>query len=107
MCFSILKVTGVYDRYRKTEEAKLNKKQPLSAAAVNDPLEKLAREIELERRTYDKLKGNLPVFIAMYSAAPGSLRMTSSQPQIRLFSRPMAGRSIAGSRLPAAIYRSG
>jgi hypothetical protein len=71
MCFSILKVTGVYDRYRKAEEAELNKKQPLSDTATKDPSQKTGREIELERRTFDKLKGNLPPFVAMYSAAPG------------------------------------
>ena len=30
ICWSILKVTGVYDRYRKAEEAELNKAKPLT-----------------------------------------------------------------------------
>jgi hypothetical protein len=71
MCFSILKVTGVYDRYRKTEEAELDKNQPLVRLRVYAPLHKIIRAIELERRTYEKLKGNVAPFIRMYSAAPG------------------------------------
>ena len=71
MCFSILKVTGVYDRYRKAEEAELDKKQPFVGLTVFAPLHKILRAIELERRTYEKLKGNVPPFIRMYSAAPG------------------------------------
>ncbi len=72
MCFSILKVTGVYDRYRKAEEAELNKKQPLARSGGQSiPVHKITRAIELERRTFDKLKGNVPPFIAIYAAAPG------------------------------------
>jgi Protein of unknown function (DUF1549)/Protein of unknown function (DUF1553) len=71
LCFSILKVTGVYDRYLKAEEAELEKKKPLIGLLANDPLQKITRAIELERRTYKKLKGNVPPFIAIYAAAPG------------------------------------
>ena len=71
MCWSILKVTGVYDRYRKPRRRSSTRRSRCSAAAANDPLEKLAREIELEQRTFDKFKGNLPPFIAIYAAAPG------------------------------------
>ncbi len=71
MCFSILKVTGVYDRYLKAEEAELNKKQPLAGPIAYDPIHKISRSIEVERRTYEKLKGNVPPFIAIYAAGPG------------------------------------
>ena len=71
ICFSMLKVTGVYDRYKKAEEAELNKKQPLIGPMAFDPIHKIARSIELERRTFEKLKGNVPPFIAIYAAAPG------------------------------------
>jgi Protein of unknown function (DUF1549)/Protein of unknown function (DUF1553) len=71
MCFSILKVTGVYDRYLKAEEAELNKKQPLIGPITHDPISMIARSIELERRTYEKLKGNVPPFVRIYAAAPG------------------------------------
>ncbi len=71
MCWSVLKVTGVYDRYLKAEEAELDKKKPLIGPAAFDPLHKITREIELEHRTYEKLKGNVPPFVAIYAAAPG------------------------------------
>ncbi len=71
ICFSILKVTGVYDRYWKTEEAELNKKEPLFGPAAFDPFVRIARVLELERRTYEKLKGTLPPFVSIYAAAPG------------------------------------
>ncbi len=71
MCWSILKVTGVYDRYLNAEEADLNKKKPLIGSSANDPAVTAARAVELEQRTFDKLKGNLPVFVVIYAAAPG------------------------------------
>ena len=43
MCWSILKVTGVYDRYLKAEEAELDKKKPLTGPWRYDPLQKITR----------------------------------------------------------------
>ena len=71
MCWSILKVTGVYDRYLKAEEAELDKKKPLAGPMAHDPLHRITRALELERRTFDKLKATVPAFIAIYAAAPG------------------------------------
>jgi chromosome segregation ATPase len=71
ICWSILKVTGVYDRYWKVEEAELDKKKPLIGPSAYDPVQKITRALELERRTFEKLKGNVAPFIAMYAAAPG------------------------------------
>lgn len=71
MCWSILKVTGVYDRQRQAEEAELNKSKPLTEAARNDPAQVRARALELEQRTFDKLKGNVAPFVAVYAAAAG------------------------------------
>lgn len=71
MCWSILKVTGIYDRYRQAEEAELNKTKPLDEAARNDPSQVRARAFELEQRTFDKLKGNVASFVAIYAAAAG------------------------------------
>jgi Protein of unknown function (DUF1549)/Protein of unknown function (DUF1553) len=71
ICWSVLKVTGVYDRYLRVEEAELDKKKPLVGPLAYDPFQKITRGIELERRTYEKLKGNVPPFIAIYAAAPG------------------------------------
>jgi len=78
ICFSILKVTGVYDRYLKAEAAELDKKKPLIGFLEHDPLQKITRQIELEHRTFEKLKGNVAPFVRMYSAAPG-------QPQNEFF----------------------
>ncbi len=69
--WSVLKVTGVYDRYQRAEEAALDKAKPLTGPAANDPAQRLARAIELEQRTFDKLKGNLAPFVAIYGAGPG------------------------------------
>ena len=71
ICWSVLKVTGVYDRYLNAEAAELDKKKPLIGPLALDPLQKIARAVELERRTYEKLKGNVAPFIAIYGAAPG------------------------------------
>ncbi|MGP0064250.1 MAG: DUF1549 domain-containing protein [Isosphaeraceae bacterium] len=71
LCWSIFKVTGVYDRYRQAEEAELNKSKPLPGTAAIDPAQRLARAIEVERRTFDKLKGNVAPFVAIYGAGPG------------------------------------
>ncbi len=72
---------GLRIRCLKAEEAELNKKTPLSAPSANDPAVMAARAVELEQRTFDKLKGNLPVFIRIYAAAPG-------QPQHDFFATP-------------------
>ncbi len=71
ICFSVLKVTGVYDRYWKAEETELNKNQPPLVTEAFDPLHKITRVIELERRTYEKLKASVPPFVSIYAAAPG------------------------------------
>lgn len=71
MCWSILQVTGVYDRHWKAEEAELNKAAPLSPEALNDHAQVLARRIEIEQKTYDKLKGNVGSFVNVYGAAAG------------------------------------
>ncbi|MEZ5943320.1 MAG: DUF1549 domain-containing protein [Planctomycetaceae bacterium] len=78
MCWSIFEVTGVYERYRAGEIAELDKASPLSDEAKQDPAQVLAREREIERRTYEKLKGNLGVFITTFAAGAG-------QPQDEFF----------------------
>jgi hypothetical protein len=71
MCWSIFRATGVYDRYWQTEVTELDKKKPLTDAQKKDPKQLEARDIELEQLTYDKLKANLPTFVAYYGAAAG------------------------------------
>ena len=71
MAWSTLKVTGVYDRYRQTEENELNKSKPLSDQAKKDPAQVKARAFEIEQRTFDKLKGNVGAFVSVYAAGAG------------------------------------
>jgi hypothetical protein len=71
MCWSILKVTGVYDRYLQAEEAALNKSKPLTGPAASDPAARRARAIDVEQRTFDKLKGNVEPFITIFAAGAG------------------------------------
>lgn len=76
--WSILKTTGVYNRTRRAEEAELNKSKPL---ATKDPAQARARSVEVEQRTFDKLKGNLASFVRVYGAGAG-------QPQGDFFATP-------------------
>ena len=78
LCWSIFKVTGVYDRYRQAEIAELDKASPLSEEAKQDAAQVAARERDIEQRTYDKLKGNVGTFASVYGAAAG-------QPQTDFF----------------------
>jgi hypothetical protein len=71
MCWSVFRATGVYDRYWQAEAADLDKKKPLTDAQKNDPKHVEAHAIELEQRTYDKLKPNVHTFVAFYGAAAG------------------------------------
>lgn len=71
MCWSILRVTGIYDRQRAAEDAELNKKAPLSEEAKKDPAQLAARAAEVEQRTFDKLKGNVGAFVNVYGAGTG------------------------------------
>jgi hypothetical protein len=79
LCWSVFRVTGVYERYWQAEVAELDKTKPLSEEQKKDPAQLAAREIELEQRTFDKLKGNEATFVAFYGAAAG-------QPQGDFFS---------------------
>jgi hypothetical protein len=79
LCWTVFRVTGVYDRYWQAEVAELDKTKPLTEEQKQDPAQLLARNIELEQRVYDKLKGNIGTFVAFYAAAAG-------QPQGDFFS---------------------
>ena len=79
LCWTVFRVTGVYDRYWQAEVAELDKTKPLTDEQKKDPAQVAARDVELEQRTYDKLKGNIGTFVAFYGAAAG-------QPQGDFFS---------------------
>ena len=72
MCWSMLKVTGVYDRTRAAQEAELNKAKPLAGAAANDPAaRRLAARSRSSRRTLTSSSRNLRAFITVYAAGAG------------------------------------
>ncbi|MGD9854257.1 MAG: DUF1549 domain-containing protein [Planctomycetaceae bacterium] len=71
LCWSIFQVTGVYDRYWQTEAAELEKSSPLTDEQKQNPSQMAAREVELEQRTFDKLKSNVGTFVQFYAAAAG------------------------------------
>jgi hypothetical protein len=71
ICWSILSATGVYQRHWQAEEAELNKTAPLTPEAQQDPAQVATRQREIEQRTYDKLKGNVGAFVAVFGAAAG------------------------------------
>ncbi len=71
LCWSIFRVTGVYERYWQAEAAELEKASPLTDEQKQDPAQVAARNREIEQRTYDKLKGNVGTFVKFYGAAAG------------------------------------
>jgi hypothetical protein len=81
LCFTVFRVTRIYDRYVDAERAELEKTSPLTDAMKADPAAMRSREYELEQRVYDKLKGNIDTFVQFYGGAPG-------QPQGEFYASP-------------------
>jgi hypothetical protein len=81
LCWSVLRVTGVYDRTWQAQAAELDKASPLSEAEQNDPAAKAARHVTLEQKTFDALKGTVGTYVQLFGAAAG-------QPQNDFFSTP-------------------
>ncbi|MCI0332510.1 MAG: DUF1549 domain-containing protein [Planctomycetes bacterium] len=79
LCWTVFRVTGVYDRYWQAEVAELDKAKPMTDQQKKDPAQVAARDVELEQKTFDKLKENIPIFVTFYGAAAG-------QPQGDFFS---------------------
>jgi hypothetical protein len=79
LCWTVFRVTGVYDRYWQTEVGELDKTKPLTDEQKQDAAQLAARNEELEQRTFDKLKENVGTFVSLYGAAAG-------QPQGDFFS---------------------
>jgi hypothetical protein len=71
LCWTVFRVTGVYERYWQAEVAELDKASPLTEEQKKDAAQVAAREIAIEQRTYDKLKGNVATFVTFYGAAAG------------------------------------
>lgn len=79
LCWTVFRVTGVYDRYWQGEVAELDKSTPLTDEQKQNAEVMAARNVELEQKTFDKLKGNVGTFVTFYGAAAG-------QPQGDFFS---------------------
>ena len=71
LCWTVFRVTGVYDRYWQAEVAELEKASPLTEEQKKDAAQVAARQIDVEQRTFDKLKGNVATFVAFYGAGAG------------------------------------
>lgn len=81
MCWTVFKVTTVYDRYVAQEAAEREKANPLSEAQKQDPVALAARAAEVEQLAFDKLKGNIGSYVQIYGGAPG-------QPQNDFYASP-------------------
>ena len=79
LCWTVFRVTGVYDRYWQGEVAELDKTTPLTDERKKNAEILAARNVELEQKTFDKLKSNVGTFVTFYGAAAG-------QPQGDFFS---------------------
>ena len=101
LCWSVFRVTGVYDRYWQAEVAELDKASPLTDAQKQDAAVMANRNVDLEQKTYDKLKSNVGTFVTFYGSAAG-------QPQGDFFSTAdqalftANGGSVNGWVVPAA-----
>lgn len=71
LCWSVFRVTTVYERYAAAEVAELDKTSPLTAAQQQDPAALQARAVAVEQRTFDKLKGNLATWVQFYGGGAG------------------------------------
>ena len=71
MCWTIFKVTTVYDRYLAIEVAELDKTLPLTIEQNADAAIRSARAAEVELRTYNKLKSYIAGYVQIYGGGPG------------------------------------
>jgi len=78
LAWSIMKATGVYDNYWKTEQTALDKAKPVTDAQKSDSAFMAAREAEIEQTVYNKLKSYPTQFARLYGLGEG-------QPQADFF----------------------
>jgi hypothetical protein len=71
LCWSIFKVTTVYDRYVAQEIAELDKTAPLTPEQEQDPAAVTVRQWDIEQRVFDKLKGHIGTYVSLYGGGPG------------------------------------
>ncbi len=68
LCWSTLRVMGQLEAHIDAELAELQKQSPLAEDA--DAATKAARHRQAVRSAYDKLRGNVDVFVALYASGP-------------------------------------
>ena len=71
LCWSMLKVTGVYDKQWKAESKSLAAEIPLSDEQQSDPQQIVVRNQQLEQKTYEALSSHVSSFVQFYAAAAG------------------------------------
>ena len=104
MCWTVFRVTGVYDRTWQAEVAELDKAKPLTEEQKKDP-----KQIEAPQRragtTHLRQAESRTSAHSSRSTAlqPASRRAIFLRPPIRPCSSRTRGRSIAGSRPPPAM----
>ncbi len=76
--WSLLEATGQVGRQRQSVVAELDKKSPLKPEEKKDAKKIAARRLQVDKTTYDKLKGNVGNIISLYGAGSG-------QPQNEFF----------------------
>ena len=108
MCWSILKVTGVYDRTRRPRRRNWTRRSRSTGAADERPVgadgpRDRGRATDLRQAQGERGR----VRRRSTARAPASRRTTSSPRPTRPCSPPTAGRSTAGSPRPAGTSRSG
>ncbi len=109
MCWSILKVTGVYDRYAKLEEAGAGQGRSRSPVRPPRTRRSCAPGRSRSSKAHVRQAQGEPARVHqdLRRRRRASRRTTSSRPPTRPCSRPMAGRSTAGSRRRAGTSPSG
>jgi len=78
LAWSIMQISGLIDRQRTAEAAALNKKTPLSDEDKKNPAKVAARERQIDKAVYAKLKANVAKFVKLFGAGAG-------QPQNEFF----------------------
>jgi hypothetical protein len=79
LCWSVFRVTSVYESYWNVEVVEMDKTAPLTAEQQQDPAIMADRQVQLEQRVYDKLKSYETTYATYYGAGAG-------QPQGDFFS---------------------
>ncbi|MCH7725020.1 MAG: DUF1553 domain-containing protein, partial [Planctomycetes bacterium] len=78
MAWSVMQATGLTDRQRTASTAELDKKTPLKPEEKNDPAKLAERAKQIDQAVFDKLKGNVAKFVALFGPGAG-------QPQHEFF----------------------